>query len=82
MSGEFDFAVQVSTDQYKVLAVNDKAEPIIVPETMEHFFIFNESQPPFDNAKSGRLLIIVSISMPLPWPPAVTRNSGSSIHPI
>ncbi len=55
-SGEFDFAVQVSTDQYKVLAGDANAEPIIVPENMEHFFIFNASQPPFDNVKARQAL--------------------------
>lgn len=51
-SGEFDFAVQVSTDQYKVLAGDAIAEPVVVPETMQHFFIFNGSQAPFDNVKA------------------------------
>ena len=55
-SGEFDFAVQVSTDQYKVLAGDPKAEPLIVPETMEHFFIFNGAQPPFNNIKARQAL--------------------------
>jgi peptide/nickel transport system substrate-binding protein len=55
-SGEFDFAVQVSSDQYKVLAGDPKAEPLIVPETMEHFFIFNDAQPPFNNAKARQAL--------------------------
>lgn len=51
-SGDVDFAVQVSTDQYQVLAGDAKAEPIIVSETLQHFFIFNGAQAPFDNIKA------------------------------
>lgn len=50
-SGEFDFAVQVSTDQYEVLASDPVAEPLIVPETLQHFFIFNGAAAPFDDVR-------------------------------
>jgi peptide/nickel transport system substrate-binding protein len=55
-SGEFDFAVQVTNDQYPILAGDRNAEPLIVPETMEHFLIFNGAQPPFDNIKARQAL--------------------------
>lgn len=56
-TGQFDFAEEVSTDQFEMFDANPDIEPVVIYPDQMAMFIMNNAQPPFNNKYARQAMV-------------------------